>query len=147
MSADTQAFHCRRFMLAVSLSHNMPGHADGGGTSQSRTAVSALPDIICCPSGLNATLFTLSVCPVNGCPICLRVPASHNRRVLSELPDTIHFPSGLNATLVTVAVGPVSRSPICLPLLASHIRRLLSAPPETIRCPSGLNATLYTLLV
>ena len=60
------------------------------------------------PSGLNATLDTVSVWPVSGCPIGWPVSASHTRTVLSSLPETMRLPSGLNATLVTASVWPVS---------------------------------------
>ena len=51
------------------------------------------------PSGLNATLNTVSVCPVIGWPRGWPVSASHTRTVVSALPETMHVPSGLNATL------------------------------------------------
>ena len=53
-----------------------------------------------CPSGLNATLNTESVCPVSG-GRCMPVSASHNRTVLSSLPEARRCPSGLNATPYT----------------------------------------------
>ena len=60
------------------------------------------------PSGLNATLDTVSVWPVSGWPIGWPVSASHSRTVLSQLPEAMRLPSGLNATLVTASVWPVS---------------------------------------
>ena len=59
-----------------------------------------MPVTIRVPSGLNATLHTISVCS-------LRVKASwpvtafHNFAVQSSLPVTIRVPSGLKATLRT----------------------------------------------
>ena len=107
-----------------------------------------LPETIRLPSGLNATLHTVSVWPVSGGPIGWPVAASHTRTVLSKLPETIRCPSGLNATLSTPSVWPVSgvadrvgRWP--RPTPAPSCRRL----PETIRSPSGLNATLHTASV
>ena len=55
------------------------------------------------PSGLNATLVTVSVWPVSGWPMGWPVAASHSRTVLSPLPEAIRVPSGLNATLVTAS--------------------------------------------
>ena len=51
--------------------------------SHSRTVLSALPETIRCPSGLNATLHTASVWPVSGWPTGWPVAASHSRTVLS----------------------------------------------------------------
>jgi hypothetical protein len=59
------------------------------------------------PSGLNATLFTQSVCPLRE-RASWPVAASHTFTVLSQLPLTMRLPSGLNATLVTPAVCPFS---------------------------------------
>ena len=69
--------------------------------------LSALPETMRLPSGLNATLDTVSVWPVSGWPTGWPVSASHSRTVLSKLPETIRLPSGLNATLITVSVCPV----------------------------------------
>ena len=61
-----------------------------------------------CPSGLNATLYTVSVWPVSGWPMGFPVSASHSRTVLSALPEAMRRPSGLTATLSTASVWPVS---------------------------------------
>ena len=68
------------------------------------------------PSGLNATLLTVSSWPRKSCPIGLPVTASHNRIVLSVLADTMRALSGLNATSRAMLDGswPVSGSPIDL---------------------------------
>ena len=66
------------------------------------------------PSGLHATLDTLSVCPLRergSWPLS----ASHTISILSSLPATMRSPSGLHASL-----------------------------PATMRLPSGLNATLVS---
>ena len=67
--------------------------------SHSRTVVSALPEAMRCPSGLNATLYTAFVWPVSGWPRAWPVSASHSRTRLVALPETMRCPSGLNATL------------------------------------------------
>ena len=76
--------------------------------SHTRTVLSALPEAIRCPSGLNATLNTVPVWPVSGAPMGWPVSASHSRTVLSAPPEASRCPSGLNATLNTVSVWPVS---------------------------------------
>ena len=68
------------------------------------------------PSGLNATLDTVSVWPVSGSPTGWPVAASHSRTVLSELPEAMRVPSGLNATLDTASVWPVSGWPTGWPV-------------------------------
>ena len=90
--------------------------------SQTRTVLSALPETMRLPSGLNATLFTQSVSPVSGAPMGWPVSTFHSRMVLSQLPETTRRPSGLNATLSTKSVWPVSGAPICWPVFASHSR-------------------------
>ena len=66
MSGDTQSRHCRWLMLVVSLAHI----TDAGSVyvGHRRTVLSALPDTMVFPSGLNATLVTWSVWPVSGWP-------------------------------------------------------------------------------
>jgi len=56
MSGDTQSRHCSWLMLAVSLAHN--ADAGSGYVGHSRSVLSALPEAIRVPSGLNATLCT-----------------------------------------------------------------------------------------
>ena len=51
------------------------------------------------PSGLNATLYTASVCPARGSPSRVRVLASQRMTVLSSEAEASVPPSGLNATL------------------------------------------------
>ena len=46
---------------------------------QTRTVLSALPETMRLPSGLNATLFTQSVSPVSGAPMGWPVSAFHSR--------------------------------------------------------------------
>jgi len=53
---DTQSRHCWWLMLAVSLVHN--ADAGSGYVGHSRSVLSALPEAIRVPSGLNATLYT-----------------------------------------------------------------------------------------
>ena len=60
-----------------------------------------------CPSGLNATLVTLSVWPVRGSPTGWPVSAFHSRTVVSSPAEASRCPSGLNATLSTARVWPV----------------------------------------
>ena len=52
------------------------------------------------PSGLNAALFTSSVCP-ESVASAAPVWASHSRAVLSYDAVTTRVPSGLNAALIT----------------------------------------------
>ena len=111
-----------------------------------RTVLSPLAEARRCPSGLNATPNTRSVCPVSGWPIGWPVSAFHNRTVSSQLAEASRCPSGLNATLNTASVCPVS---VCRgwPVSASHNRTVWSPLAEASRCPSGLNATLNTVSV
>ena len=88
-----------------------------------RTVWSPLAEARRCPSGLNATLSTLPVCPVSGAPMGWPVSASHNRTVLSSLAEARRCPSGLNATLHTASVWPVRGAPIGWPVSASHTAR------------------------
>jgi len=80
-----------------------------------------LPEAIWVPSGLNATLYTVPVCPRSGSPTGRPLAASHTRTVLSPLPETMRAPSGLNATDNTVPVWPVSGSPTGCPVAASLV--------------------------
>src|SRR4051812_16410884 len=104
--------------------------------------LSQLPETMRLPSGLNATLVTLFVCPLRvrtSFPVC----ASHTLAVLSELPERMRLPSGLHATLVTSLVWPL-RERTSVPLSASHTLAVLSPLPVRMRLPSALHATLLT---
>ena len=110
--------------------------------SHSRRVLSALPDAMRLPSGLNTTLYTLPWCPVSGGgPMCcadVGVPHPHGA---SQLPEMMRLPSGLNASaghLVGVA-GHGTR--IGWPVAASHIRTVWSLLPVAMHLPSGLSAT------
>ena len=89
------------------------------------------------PSGLNATLVTMSVCPLRE-RTSWPVAASHTFTVLSSLPLTMRLPSALNATLVTLADvslearGPPGRCP--RPTPSPSVSQL----PLTMRLPSAL---------
>ena len=95
--------------------------------SHNRTVWSQLAEARRCPSGLNATLATGSVCPVKGWS------ASQNRIVWSTLAETSRCPSGLNVTLDSASVCPVSGGPRALPVSAFHNRTVLSALAEARR--------------
>ena len=56
MSGDTQSRHCWRLMLVVSLAHI--ADVRWGYVGHSRSVLSAPPEVIRVPSGLNATLYT-----------------------------------------------------------------------------------------
>src|SRR4051812_21806507 len=73
--------------------------------SQTRAVVSLLPVRTRLPSGLNATLVTLPVCPLRAAFSC-PVSASQTRAIVSQLPVSTRLPSGLNATLVILSVCP-----------------------------------------
>ena len=95
---------------------------------------SSLPLARVCPSGLNETLLTQSVCPVS-VRITRPVPTSHKRMVSSSLPLARVCPSGLNETLKTKDVCPVSRessSPVCV-----SYSQIPGALPTARRVPSG----------
>src|SRR6476646_9047615 len=113
MSGDTQSRHCWWLMLVVSLAHI--ADAGSGYVGHRRRVLSALPDTMTFPSGLNATLVTWSVPPLSGWLIGWPVSASHTRTVLSALPETIRWPSGLNATPHTMYVWPVIGWPTGVP--------------------------------
>jgi hypothetical protein len=68
-------------MFAVILSHTISAVPAAG---HNRAVESELPDAMRLPSGLNATLFTMSPC-ANGWPTGWPVSTSHNRTVLSKL--------------------------------------------------------------
>ena len=72
------------------------------------------------PSGLNAALFTQSVCPES---VASAAPdlASHKRAVLSADAVTIRDPSGLNAAVTTRSVCPDSVANAA-PVVAFHNR-------------------------
>ena len=92
-----------------------------------RTVLSLLAEASRCPSGLNATLFTRSVCPVSGCADGWPVSAFHNRTVSSQLAEASRCPSGLNATPTHALVCPVSGVPRGWPVSASHNRTVCVA--------------------
>ena len=79
--------------------------------SQSFTVLSPEPEARVFPSGLHATLETLSVCP---CKVdsSLPVAGSQSFTVLSLLAVARVCPSGANATEDTASVWPVSGAPI-----------------------------------
>src|SRR5258705_13313362 len=56
MSGDPQSRHCWRLMLVVSLAHI--ADVGSGYVGHSRSGLSAPPEVIRVPSGLNATLYT-----------------------------------------------------------------------------------------
>ncbi len=56
MSGNTQSRHCWRLMLVVSLAHI--ADVGSGVRGQGRSDLSAPPEVIRVPSGLNATLYT-----------------------------------------------------------------------------------------
>src|SRR5258705_379406 len=114
MSGETHSRHCWWLMLVVSLAHS--ADAGSGKVGQRRRVLSALPETMVFPSGLNATLRTVAVGPVSGGPIGWPVAASHSRTVLSSLPETMRLPSGLNTTLITLPVWPVIGAPTGWPV-------------------------------
>ena len=90
------------------------------------------------PSGLNATLDTMSGVPGQRGADRLagdRIPQPH--RVVRDCRRRSACPSGLNATLNTRSVCPVSGAPTGWPVTASHTRTVLSSPPEAIRRAVG----------
>ena len=96
--------------------------------SHSRTVLSALPETMRVPSGLNATLST--DVGVAGQRVRRWVgrcrhptPAPCRRRCRRRCA----CPSGLNATLYTASVWPVSGAPMGWPVSASHTRTVLVA--------------------
>ena len=76
------------------------------------------------PSGLNATLVTVSVCPLRE-RISWPLSASHTFTVLSWLPLTMRLPSGLNATLMTAPVCPLRVRISCALVRVPHLHRLV----------------------
>src|SRR5437762_3500941 len=100
--------------------------------------LSALPEARVLPSGLKATLFTLSLWPMRGEPICVGeagLATSHRITVLSTLPEAniLALAIGLKATLFTPSLWPMRGEPICVGeagLATSHRIMVLSAPPE-----------------
>ncbi len=106
--------------------------------SHSRTVLSALPETIRVPSGLNATLYTASVWPVSGWPTGWPVSASHSRTVLSAAAgDDARAVGAERHAVHTMSVWPVSGWPTGWPVSASHSRTVLSALPEAMRVPVG----------
>lgn len=109
-------------------------------TSQYFNVLSKLPLTRPFPSGVNATLYTLSRWPRNrstSCPLL----TSHIRTTVSSEPAATHRPSGEMATLVTPASlfresGSLMVSTFGGPPCMSHIRAVLSPEPETMRRPS-----------
>jgi hypothetical protein len=67
MPGETHSRHCSWLMFRVSFAHSTSGQT--GGPGHSRTVPSALAEAIRFPSGLNATLTTLFLCPISGSPI------------------------------------------------------------------------------
>ena len=111
--------------------------------SHTRTVLSALPETIRVPSGLNATLHTPSGVPGQRLADGLaggRVP--HPHRVVGTAGDDPRAVGAERHARTPRPVCPVSGWPTGRPVAASHTRTVLSALPETIRVPSGLNATL-----
>src|SRR5450755_2638734 len=120
--------------------------AAGWVTSHSRTVWSALPAAKVCPSGLNATEYTVLEGPVNGRPSrigWLGLVTSHRRTVLSPPAAARVRPSGLNATEYTSLVGPVNVASArdCPGVLTSHSRTAWSLLPAASVRRSGLSAT------
>jgi hypothetical protein len=107
--------------------------------SQNLSVSSALPLTIRRPSGLKATDWTESSCPVS-VSSSWPLAASYTFNVLSLLPLTIRRPSRLKATLFTLPRCPRSVSN-SRPLAASQTLSECSLSPPTIRRPSRLKAT------
>src|SRR6266404_997204 len=107
-------------------------------TSQYLSVLSRLPLTIPSPSGVNATLYTLSLCPLRR-SISWPVATSHMRTVLSREPAATRRPSGEIATLVTpesaVSVSRSARS-LLLPSCISQMRVVRSPEPDIIKRPS-----------
>ena len=92
-----------------------------------RTVLSQLAEASRCPSGLNATPITLSVCPVSGAPMGWPVSAFHNRTVLSS--PAAGQPMAVGAKGHTYSPRrwcPVRGAPIGWPVSAFHNRTVLS---------------------
>ena len=73
--------------------------------SHSRTVLSALPEAMRLPSGLNATLFTAPVWPVNGGPgvVAVTVDDERERCVASRTTPAIPSATAINAKATTAA--------------------------------------------
>src|SRR5271166_293653 len=110
--------------------------------SQSLTVLSHEPEVSVFPSGLHATLKTVSVCPckvVNSLPVA----ASQSLTARSREPEASVFPSGLHATIRTASVCPC-KVVSSFPVAASQSLTAWSREPEVSVFPSGLHATLKT---
>ena len=98
----------------------------GGGVRHPYRVVATARDHRC-PSGLNATLYTVYV-PVIGRPIGWPVAASHTRMCRRHCPRQFVDPSsGLNATLHTVSVWPSRGCPKGLRCRRPHPHRPVPA--------------------
>lgn len=106
-----------------------------------RTELSSLPEARMVPSGLNAIVYTASVCPRRGSPSAPPVATSQRRTVRSSLTDAMSWPSGLKATPRTARVWPRSGGTANLPVSKSQIRTVPSPFPDAIRLPAVLVAT------
>ena len=101
-----------------------------GSTSHSRTVLSHDPESACRPSGLHATLKTLSVWP-SSTRRHRPLATSHSRTVLSAAPESACRPSGLQATLQTLSVWPSS---------TRRHRPLARRPTAARSCPTTRRA-------
>ena len=116
--------------------------------SHSRTVLSALPEAIRVPSGLNATLDTASGVAGQRLADGLaggRVPQPH--RLVVTAGDDARAVGAERHAGHRVRCGRSAAAPTGWPVAASHTRTVLSQLPETMRVPSGLNATLHTASV
>ena len=88
------------------------------------------------PSGLNATLDTVSVWPVSGGPIWWPVAASHSRTVLSIPPKTIRCRSALNAAAPFTSSGGPSAIWMTFSRSGSALSRAPSSGAAASRRPA-----------
>ena len=113
--------------------------------SHSRTVLSPLPEARRVPSGLNATLDTVSGVAGQRLADGLAgggVPQPH--RLVGAAGGDAGAVGAERHAASPRPVWPVSGWPMGWPVAASHSRTVLSSLPEARRVPSGLNATLHT---
>ena len=112
--------------------------------SHRRMVLSQLPLASVSPSGLNATLRTVAVCPVrSACAPPCRIPETDG---LIPTPRRERPAIGTECNALTLSVCPVSVR-LCVPDAVSQRRMVLSPLPDARVRPSGLNAMLLTLSV
>ena len=101
-------------VAAQRLADRVPGRA-----FHNRAVLSALPEAMRVPSGLNATLVTAVVVAANGSPWAARRRVPQPHRVV-QLPEAMRVPSGLNASWSPPgrgrAVAPRSAVPTSNPI-------------------------------